>query len=162
MARFGRRLKRTGKGRFKLSLPRQERDILRSLPAELRLLLPTGDPALERLFPPAYRDDPAGSAEYERLMHEDLVTGKLSSLDVMEQTIDATELTEEQLTAWLGALNDLRLVMGSRLGVTEDLYAEGLPEDDPRAPRYALFAYLGWLEEQVVLALAEQLPDPAG
>jgi hypothetical protein len=157
--RLGPRLKRTRRGGFRLLLSGPERDILRALPDELRRLLPTGDSALERLFPPAYQADPAASAEYDHLMREDLVAGKLSALETMEQTIDAVTLTEEQVVAWLGALNDLRLVLGSRLGVTEEMYDEALPEDDPRAPQFGLFAYLGWLEEQVVEALAEQLPQ---
>ena len=55
------------------------------------------------------------------------------SLDVMASTIDDNRLDEEQVLAWLGAINDLRLVLGTRLEVTEELYDTGLPDDDPRA-----------------------------
>jgi uncharacterized protein DUF2017 len=135
--------------------------MLRSLPDQLRRLLKEGDPALERLFPPAYTDDPERQEEYEGLVGEDLMAGRLSSVDVMEATIDAQRLDEEQLLAWLGAVNDLRLVLGTRLDVTEDLYEQPLAEDHPEAPAFALYFYLGWLEEQVVEALAESL-DPSG
>src|SRR5205823_1081916 len=54
--RSDRRVVRTRKGDFELRLPAGERDILRSLPGQLRELLTTDDPALERLFPPAYKD----------------------------------------------------------------------------------------------------------
>jgi len=135
--------------------------VLRTLPSQLRALLRSDDPALERLFPPAYAEDPELEEEYRRLVREDLVASRQSSLDVMESTIDATRLDEEKVLAWLGALNDLRLVLGTRLEVTEDLYEKGLPQDDPRAPAFAVYGYLGWLQEQVVEALAAGV-DPAG
>ena len=114
----------------------------------------TDDPAVERLFPPAYRDDPDSEAEYRAMVGGELRNRRLSSLEVMEATIDATRLDEKQLLAWLGAINDLRLVLGTRLEVTEDIYDQGIPEDDPSSLSLALFFYLGWLEEQVVQALA--------
>jgi Domain of unknown function (DUF2017) len=159
--RSDRRVTRTRKGEFQIRLTQGERDILRSLPGQLRELLTTDDPALERLFPPAYQDDPAGNQEYEELMRPDLTAGHLTSIDVMEATIDAERLDEDQLMAWLGALNDLRPVLGTKLDVTEELYDEGLPEGDPRLPAFSLYVYLGWLQEQVVEALGSGL-DPAG
>jgi len=155
------RVKRTRGGDFQLKLPPAERDVLRSLPGQLRQLLGTDDPALERLFPPAYRDDPLAQADYEEMVRGDLISTKLTSIDVMEQTIDTERLSEDQLVAWLGAINDIRLVLGTRLEVTEETYEEEIPDDDARAPTYALYAYLGWLEEQVVAALSEAI-HPAG
>jgi hypothetical protein len=154
-----RRVQRTRSGQYRLRLPPQEREILRSLPRQLRELLDTDDPALRRLFPPAYEDDPDRQAEYEGLVSPELTRDRLDALAIVERTVDASRLTEEEITAWLGALNDLRLVLGTRLDVTEELYEEGLPEGDPRSPAFALFAYLGWLEEQIVEALASGLPE---
>lgn len=95
------------------------------------------------------------------MVGDDLAAHHRSLLAVMEETIDAHRLDEGQMVAWLGALNDLRLVLGTRLDVTEDLDPATLSEDDPRAPSLALYFYLGWLEEQVVAVLAEGV-DPAG
>ena len=131
--------------------------MLRALPAQLRDLLHGNDPALHRLNPPAYPDDAAKEAEYRELVREDLQGQRRRSLDLMERTIDAERLDEEQISAWLAALNDLRLVLGTRLDVTEELYEDGIPERDPRAPAFALYLYLGWLEEQVVAALSSSL-----
>jgi Domain of unknown function (DUF2017) len=142
-------------GRFRLRLTDEEREVLRALPRQLREILHTDDPSLRRLHPPAYQDDPEREAEYRRLVRDDLLGQRLQSLEVMEATIDAGTLDQEQMTAWLGAINDLRLVLGTRLEVTEEMYEEGIPEEDPRAPSFALYQYLGWLEEQVVAALAE-------
>ena len=157
----GARIRRTRRGDFELRLPPAERDVLRSLPSQLRALLRSDDPALERLFPPAYADDARMEEEYRGLVREDLLAARERSLDVMASTIDANRLDEEQVLAWLGAINDLRLVLGTRLEVTEELYETGLPDDDPRAVPFAIYAYLGWLQEQVVGALASGL-DPAG
>ena len=154
---FGSRIKRTRSGHYEMRLDPWERNLLRSLPGQLRDLLATDDPALERLYPPAYSSDEEKNEEYTRLMRGDLTARRLTSIDVMEETIDAQRLDEDQLAAWLGALNDLRLVLGTRLQVTEEMYEEALPEDDPRAPAFALYAYLGVLEEQVVEALAGAL-----
>ena len=149
-------------GRFRVRLTSEERDLLRSLPGQLRDLLPTDDPSLRRLHPPAYEDDPEHEAEYRRLVRDDLLRQRLKALEVMESTLDAETLDEDQLAAWLGTLNDLRLVLGTRLEVTEELYEEGMPRDDPRAPTFGLYQYLGWLEENVVAALAGQVDSNEG
>lgn len=154
MARMQRRIRRTKRGEFDLRLPGEERAILRALPEQLRELLRSTDPTVRRLFPPAYRDDPERNDEYEQLVRDDLMASKLNSLEIMEATIDAHRITEDQLLAWLGALNDLRLTIGTRLDVTEDLDPEGIPDTHPQAQLYALYFYLGWLEEQVVEELA--------
>jgi hypothetical protein len=150
-----RRIERTGKGDIRLRLPRDERALLRSLPAQLRRLLVEApdDPSLERLFPPAY-DDAEDEADYRRLVGDELLEGRRRALRVIEETLDQDRLTKEQAEAWLTALNDLRLVLGTRLDVTEDMLLERLRPDDPNAFEISLYAYLSWLQEQLVEALA--------
>jgi hypothetical protein len=160
---FGRRFKRNRDGSYTVRLPVEERELLRSLPGQLRTLLTDagadGDPALERLFPPAFGpSDVERNAEYASLMRDDLRSARLTALSVMESSVDRTSLSEDELAAWLGALNDLRLVFGTRLDVTDDMDAmDDLPPDDPLAPAFALYYYLTWLQEQVVQALAGSL-----
>ena len=84
-------------------------------------------------------------------MRDDLLAGHLAALDTVEGTADAELLDEVQLVAWLSALNDLRLVLGTRLDVTEEM--DAVPDDHPRAGAFAVYSYLGWLQEQVVAAL---------
>jgi hypothetical protein len=151
---LGRRVKRTRKGVYQLRLPPEERELLRDLPAQLRDVLASDDPALRRLFPPAYKDDAALEAEYRHFMGDDLLASHTKSLQAMEDTIDAEVVDEDQLVGWLGALNDLRLVLGTRLDVTEDMYDHEMDPGDPRAPAFAMYTYLGWLQEQVVDALS--------
>jgi Domain of unknown function (DUF2017) len=148
------RIVRAADGSFRLRLTRPERVLLRSLPGQLRELMDAEDPAVARLFPPAYRDDPDREAEYRRMVHDELVAGRRRALDVMEKTVDARRLDADQMAAWLGALNDLRLVLGTRLEVTEDSVEQDFPPGDPRRETLALYHYLGWLESQAVDALA--------
>ncbi len=155
------RVKRARSGGFRLRIPPREREILRALPAQLRELLEHGDagsdPGLRRLFPPASSDDEALNAEFERLVRDDLVRERLRATEVMATTIDAERLSEDELLAWLSAINDLRLVLGMRLGVTEETTAADfatLPDDDPRVQMYVLYTYLTFLEDHVVEALA--------
>jgi hypothetical protein len=158
--RNARRVKRTRRGDYELHIPQVEREILRTLPGELRKVLSSADPARSRLFPPAYGDDTERNEEFEQLVGDDLMAQRMGSIEVMEATIDAQRVDEDQLLAWLGAINDLRLVLGTRLDVTEDDPIE-VPDTDPRVGAYALYYYLGWLEEQVVAELAAGV-DPAG
>jgi hypothetical protein len=146
-------VRRTPEGDFELRLSSDERAVLRSLPQQLREILSSDDPVLGRLFPPAYPEDAALQAEYAGLVGDDLLQQRLDAALLMERTIDAERLSEEQIQAWLGALNDLRLVLGTRLGAADDDLPE-ISEDHPQAPAYALYYYLGWLEEQVVEALS--------
>ena len=151
---FGSRVRRTRRGDFELRLTDAERELLRSLPAQLREALPSGDAAVGRLFPPAYADDADREAEYRHMVQGDLLQEHVQALRVMEETIDERRLSQEQLSAWLAALNDLRLVLGTRLDVTEETYEREMDTQDPSTAAYGLFFYLGWLEEQVVEALA--------
>jgi hypothetical protein len=153
-----RRIEPTGDGGYVLRLPEEERALLRFLPDELRSLIEEipGDPALRRLFPPAY-DDAVDQAAYRELMGNELAEGRDRALQVLAETATAERLNAEQAQAWLTALNDLRLVLGTRLDVTDESLLEDLAENDPRAPELALYAYLSWLQEQLVEALSAEL-----
>jgi Domain of unknown function (DUF2017) len=157
--------KRLGQDRVRVRLAQDEVAVLRGLPDQLRTVLAEGDdePVNQRLFPPAYLEvaDVERDAEYRRLMHDDLVKEKLANLDLVTTTLargSATvrrwtvELTDEEATAWLGVLNDIRLALGVRLDITEDFDGE-VDDTDPRAPALRLLSYLGWLEEQLLDAL---------
>jgi hypothetical protein len=133
-----------------------ERALLRSLVGQLRELLTAGgDPSLRRLFPPAYGDDLTRNAEYQAMVGDELLARRLGALDVVETTIESTRLTEEELTAWMAAVNDLRLVLGTRLDVSED--DEPVDPSDPEAPLHGAYHWLGWLLSEVVDALAAGL-----
>ena len=85
------------------------------------------------------------------MVHDELLEKRLAAVDLVEETASATSLTEDQLTAWMGAINDLRLVLGTRLDVTEEQDSPSL--DDPQAPAFAVYQYLTFLLAEIVHAL---------
>lgn len=151
-----RRIRRTKSGMFAVNLPAEERELLSDLPAQLRQLLGSDDPeataSLRRLFPTAYNLDPDKDEEFHQLMREDLVASKLARAELLETTAAATELTEAQLLSWMGAINDIRLVLGTRLDVSEG--DDELDADHPLAGHFGLYHYLGFLLENVIRALS--------
>lgn len=161
---MSRRVRRRRDGSFAFRLPIEERDVLRTVGRQLRELLTSGspeapsaadDPALQRLFPPAYgAGDASRSAEYAAMVHDDLVRHRLASLDALEAAASAESLDEEQVVACIGALNDLRLVLGTRLDVGEARdWAESVGPDDPNFGGYILYDYLTFLQGTLLEAL---------
>jgi hypothetical protein len=136
-------------------LARQSRELLESED-------PSSDPAVARLFPAAYRDDPLMSLEFEQAMGEAPKNGKLEALATLERTADAKELSEDELLSWLGAVNDLRLVMGTRIEITEESTEEDFPENDPNREGFLVYGYLTWLEDAMLRALGEPPPRAPG
>ena len=121
------------------------------------------DPAVRRLLPDAYADETL-SGEFRRLMDGELRQLKTDALDELRAAVEGDagsgvklRLAPQQAEQWLQALTDIRLVLGSRLDVTEDIedrWAQ-LGPDDPLAPLLAAYEWLGWLQESVVLALED-------
>ena len=143
-------------GGVELRLSRDERSLLAGLVAELRAVLDgaPGDPSLRRLFPPAY-DEEDDERAYRDLMGDELLDGRRAALDARRARRSSSErLSAEEADTWLRALNDLRLVLGTRLDVQEDTFAEELRRDDPRAPALAVYGYLTWMQEQLIEALS--------
>jgi hypothetical protein len=144
-------------GEVELRLARDERTLLAGLAGELRAVLEgePGDPSLRRLFPPAYEDEQDERA-YRELTGSGLLDGRREALALLAATTDRERLSAEEADAWLRALNDLRLVLGTRLDVQEDTFADELRPDDPRAPALAVYGYLSWIQEQLVEALSPE------
>ncbi len=114
------------------------------------LMLDADDPRVRRLYPAAYADDAEKEDEYRRLTHEELRSARLANVDAVEASVDATTLSEEQLTAWMQAINSLRLVLGTLLDITDDDQELGFDPDDPEARTQALYGYLGGLLDEIV------------
>lgn len=137
------------------------------------------DPVLRRLFPDAYCDPErlpessreaeeqrAHSSEFRRFTENDLRAGKRESALAVIRSLDALapvekggavlKLSPDESRQWLGALNDLRLAIGSRLDITDEddtdlLYR--LPDEDPRKPMVMAYLWLGGLQETLVATL---------
>jgi hypothetical protein len=146
-------VRRTRDGRYQLRLDDHERDLIADLAGQLRELLVSEETdGLERVFPPGYANDPEREAEYRSLVHDELLEKRLVAVDVLEQTVTSPSLDEDQLNAWMGAINVLRLVLGTRLDVSEDM--DDIEIDDPRAPAFAVYHYLTHLLAEIVAALS--------
>lgn len=155
MTRHG--ISRASDGTVRVRLGPEERLLLASLPAQVEGALGSDDPSLRRLSPPAYPDDEEAEAEYRRLVHSGLFDTRRRALQTLERTAHAEALTPDELEAWLGALETLRLVLGTQLDVHEEVGLAPIDEGDPNAARLALYQWLSWLQEDVVQALAQAL-----
>ncbi len=117
------------------------------------------DPALARLFPDAYLDDVDAAAEFRRFTERSLREAKIAhattALETLRRSGEKVTLSGEEALAWLGALNDVRLALGTRLGISEEGMAElaELPDDDPRAATFHVYDWLTYLQETLVRAV---------
>ena len=118
------------------------------------------DPVVARLLPDAYKDDPEKAGEFRKYTESSLREAKKYFAQTLLETLPPeggkVRLTGDQARDWLRALNDIRLMFGVRLEVTED-FEEQLAALDPKDPRMAAFEVYGWLgmvQESLVHALA--------
>ena len=142
-------LDRTPDGRVQLRFSPEERALLAAVASDLRAQLEDefDDPSFRRLFPPAY-DDAEHEKAYRDLAGDELLDGRREALELLAATARNDYLSAVEADAWLRALNDLRLVLGTRLDVQEDTLI-----DRPQSPELALYGYLSWVQEQLVAAL---------
>jgi hypothetical protein len=137
----------------RLRLDVHERLLLSDLLDEIeRMLDDPDDPELRRLFPPAYSDR-VDDEQYRSLVRDQLVSGRAKALATVRKTLAGETLDLEQADQWLRALNDMRLVLGTRWDVTEQLDYGKLDLNEPRGRELAVYGYLSWLQEQLVEAL---------
>jgi hypothetical protein len=155
---MSRLIKRRRDGRIEVRLGEAERDVLVHVLGQLRdaLVGDPDDPMLQRLFPPAYADDPEKEAGFRALARDELLESRLAAIDAVEASLDAELLDPDAAGAWMRSLNALRLVLGTRLDVTED-DDRGIEPDDPDAPARALYYFLSNLVDELVDALAAGL-----
>jgi hypothetical protein len=151
-------IERTGDGDFRVHLGPAERDLLRRLTTELEELLSAEpeDPSLRRLRPRAYENEQV-EREYRSLMGSELEALRLENLRGLEETAGRDRIDVGDLDRWLAALNDLRLVLGTRLDVSEDEFADGFDPNAPHAYELAVYAFLTWLQEAAIQAASSHL-----
>ena len=108
------------------------------------------DPALARLFPDGYSDDEHASADFRRFTEQDLRAQKLAALatvrDSLSDWTSKSSITAQQAQDWLKALNDLRLVLGTRLEITDDVDRDNEIDD----PGMHLYNYLTYLQGTLI------------
>jgi hypothetical protein len=154
-----------------------EQDAVDDDPLAAMVGLPAGDvrrpddPAMARLLPDAYRpeasDEPGfdvdeAAADFRRYTEGDLRAGKRGHAVLVLENLAALggggrlRLDRAGANAWLGTLNDLRLVLGTRLEVTEETGDQDPPDDEDRAHALQVYGWLGWLQESLLDCLDPQ------
>lgn len=120
-----------------------------------------------RLFPQAYRDDDEAAAEFRRFTERGLRQLKSQRLAAMQAVLDdmaaadpeaddvRRPVSPQEAEVFLGGLNDLRLVLGSRLGIVDDDQdvAADWSADDPRTHQYDIYQWLSWLQATLLEAM---------
>jgi Domain of unknown function (DUF2017) len=116
-----------------------------------------GDPVMARLLPEGHRGDPEAAAEYRELTESSLRSGKTDDLALMRATLPEgggdVRLDPDQAAAWLRSTNDLRLALGTRLGITDETEP---PEEfaDDEDQQLAVYYWLTALQGSLIDALA--------
>ncbi|GFG84303.1 oxidative stress transcriptional regulator AosR [Mycolicibacter algericus] len=130
---------------------------------------PPEDATTRRLLPDFYRADGGGAAadgsalDAEglnaalRSLHEpEIIDAKRGAaqqvLDTLPERGGRFELTEEQANAWIAAVNDIRLALGTMLKIGPN-GPDRLPPGDPRAGQLNVYQWLTVLQEYLVVAL---------
>jgi uncharacterized protein DUF2017 len=117
------------------------------------------DPVLARLLPDAYRDDPAAAGEFRKYTESSLREAKryfaYTLLETLPPSGGRVRLTADQARDWMRALNDVRLMLGVRLEVTEEFEDQfnSLSPDDPRAAEFEAYSWVSAIQESLVRAL---------
>jgi Domain of unknown function (DUF2017) len=132
------------------------------------------DPAVARLLPAAYRDDAEAAGEFRRLTDSDLRATKRAALSQVVADLSNASgavalgdkrdephgvrlmLEDAEAVAWLPALTDVRLTLGTRMEVTEDMDAEraALAAGSSREAEFAVYDWLSWLQDAMVEAVS--------
>jgi hypothetical protein len=147
-------------GKIEIVFDPEERNVFVDLLDQMEAMLSGGltrtDPAIERLFPRAYQD-PDEQTAYEDLTQSALVAGKLEAIsglrDVLAPMSDGNAyvvLDDESRDSFLALLTDIRLTLGTRIGVDAEMISA---EHDPRDPATApliVFEWLGWIQGTVL------------
>jgi hypothetical protein len=117
------------------------------------------DPVLARLLPDAYQDDPEAAGEFRKYTESSLREAKKYFAQTLLETLPPkggrVKLNADQARDWLRALNDVRLLFGVRLEVTEDFEEQlaGLDPTDPRVAAFEVYGWLGAVQESLVRAI---------
>jgi hypothetical protein len=167
------------RGRFRADIDQVEVQVLDQLAAELLEIVeepyvdedplaalvgmsgeevhPPEDPVLARLLPDAYRDDPAAAGDFRRFTDGELRQRKRANAHAVRRSLPdgggRLELDRDQADQWLECLNDMRLALGTAMGVTEETDFDDFREDDPRGYLYAVYSWLGYAQESLLQAV---------
>lgn len=121
------------------------------------------DPAMARLLPAFHRED-ADLSSGLRILHEpEVIAAKYDAAAAMRASLPVgggtVKLDAPVARSWLLTLNDIRLVLGVRLSITDDEPVPAVVRANPGGPEHAMFATYQWLtgmQESLTQALLGQ------
>ncbi|WP_222193122.1 DUF2017 family protein [Modestobacter italicus] len=120
-----------------------------------------GDPVMARLLPRGHASDPEIAADYRELTEAGLRSGKADDLAMVRATLPPhggeVRLDADQARAWLRTTNDLRLALGTRLGIsadTEPPEVDTSDDADEEGSQLAVYYWLTAVQGSLVDALA--------
>jgi hypothetical protein len=138
-------------------------EIVKNLEGEPDEPGPLEDPVLKRLFPDAYPEDTAASADFRRFTERDMKATRVAEARVVLERLATTELGARDLKipaneveSWLRTLTSVRLAVATRLGIRDAAAADdlaALPDDDPRSFMVSVYDWLGFAQETLISAL---------
>ena len=94
-------------------------------------------------------------------IREDIIRRKLESVAMFERTLRewkvgrrrvSIRIDQEGFDLWLGFVNDMRLVLGTELGIKADDWSQTFVPSANETHTLALLHFLSWLEEELVRA----------
>ena len=118
------------------------------------------DATMGRLLPDFIKDGPDGSpndVSMLRSLHEPaIIDAKVAAAQQLLKTLPTVggriELTAADAEAWIAAVNDFRLALGTILGIGPD-GPDRLPSGHPMATHLDVYQWLTVLQEYLVLGL---------
>ena len=115
---------------------------------------PPEDPALQRLLPDAYADDPEAASDFRRFtelgLRERKRTNAATALATLADGKHPVVLELPQVHAWLGALNDARLALGVRLDIDEEWEDRLAGASEQERYQLEVYDFLTFLQETMV------------
>ena len=128
-----------------------------------------GDPALRRLTPSAYPEDPDAQEEYGRLTQPELERERSADRRVLDELLTARQqagpeeakvLGEEGAEALLRVMNESRLTLAARLGIEDEAWEKAPDRPDQESPAMMLLRYLTFLQEALIQTMTGYSPPP--
>ena len=149
--RFKPLFRRVAEDRYEIDLSMGQRELIDGLLDQLGEMMDSNSPALQRLFPAPYGDDDERNAGYAVLAGAELIENRLAAIAGVRATLHSDSISDVELNMWLRSINDLRLVIGTILDVTEDMDE---PEDESARELFHVYEHLGFILEHIVEALS--------
>jgi len=112
------------------------------------------DDVVLRLLPDAYQDDKEASNEFRRFTERSLRELKIKRaqfiLENLPEPDKSISIKPKDLEAWLTVLNDVRLALGTRVGISADDQEESITGEEEIDHAKDIYSWLTWLQSNLL------------